>query len=305
MSRPSLLLVFAIAALLAAVPVTAAADPAPHEAEIEIDLPTDNGLQARIVNYEKLDLEIKGKDSFVTYEAEGEATEAGLKVQYGKLGLIDVTFKPTKTLIFEKPPKGCRGKPTTVREGLFVGTIDFTGEREYVRIETTQAKGRMGVWRESEWQCPHHKRPIRFRHARRRRVFDARERVKRKRETATLGALSYRCGCFLLATAKRDGKGRDRSTFTGAKFEETEGMEITRATFAQAGGSAFSFNHKAGTARLLPPAPFSGGGFFKRRPHARDLWKSTIQVPLLGADPLDFGEPGYRARLVRELPGGE
>jgi hypothetical protein len=297
--------VLAAAALLAAAPVAAAGEAVPHAAEIEFSLPASNGLQAHIANYEKIDLEIKDKDSFVTYEAEGEATDAGLKVRYGNLGSIDITFEPTKTLLLEKPPKGCKGKPSTVREGFYVGTIDFTGEREYVRIETTQAKGTMGVWRESEWRCPHRKGPTRFRHAPRRSVSSPWKRAGRKRETATLAALSYRCRCFLLATAVRGGKERDRSAFVGAKFEETEGVEITRGTFAEAGASAFSFNHKAGTARLRPPAPFSGGGFFKRRPHRRDFWKSTIRVPLLGADPLDFGEPGYRAKLVRELPGGE
>lgn len=278
----------------------------PHEADIEFDLPTNNGLEARVVNYEKINLEIKdGRHSFVTYEAEGEATEAGLKVQYGKLGVIDVAFEPTQTRIIEKPPKRCTGKPSTEQEGLFVGTIDFTGEREYVRIQATQVKGTMSIWRESEWKCPHRRRLSRPRHRSRPSSLAALMRPKPKREPATLAAVSYRCRCFLLATAVRQQGRVRRSTFAGAKFEETEGMEISRVAYAEAGASAFSFNHKVGTARLRPPAPFSGGGFFKRRPHRRDLWKSTIRVPLLGADPLDFGEPDYRAKLVRGLPGGE
>lgn len=295
-----------IAALPAVGVPAAAADSPPHAAAIEIDLPTDNGLSAHVASYEKIDLEVKDENSLATYETEGEATEAGLKAQFGKLGQIDVTFEPTKALLVEKPPKGCTGKPSIVRTGLFVGTIDFTGEREYVRIETTRAKGTMGVWRESEWQCPHHEPPA---HPRRKRVrrspLGPLSRPKGKMEPATLVALNQGCRCLLLATSVRDREGRGRSSFVGVESEETEGMEITRATVAKAGASAFTFNHKAGTARVRPPAPFTGGGFFKRRPHARDLWKSTIQVPLLGADPLYLSEPGYRARLLRELPGGE
>lgn len=100
-------------------------------------------------------------------------------------------------------------------------------------------------------------------------------------------------------------KRRGKTTFFGAKFEKVEGMEINRVTFVNGNPSTFAFAHKTGIAHVHPPKPFSGSGVFKRRPHGRDLWKSTIQAPLLGSDPLDLSEPGYRAKLVRELPGGE
>lgn len=64
---------------------------------------------------------------------QGEVTEAGLKVRFGRLGLIDVAFTPTKTLSMTEPSEGCEGEPRTLREGFFTGTIDCTGEREYVR----------------------------------------------------------------------------------------------------------------------------------------------------------------------------
>jgi hypothetical protein len=54
-----------------------------------------------------------------------------------------------------------------------------------------------------------------------------------------------------------------------------------------------------------PPQPFSGSGTFKRRLHNRDLWRSTIQVPLPGADPLDVSDRSFQVGLFRELPGGE
>ena len=164
MIRSSLLVpTLAIAALLMAAPVAAspAADRVTHFAsvDIELSLPADHGLHAHVANYERITLEIERKGRLVTYEVPGEVTETGLKAQFGELGLIDVTFEPTKTRT-DEPPKGCKGRPSTLSEGLFVGTIKFTGEREYVRIETTQAKGRLNVWRESEWRCPRHRRPI-------------------------------------------------------------------------------------------------------------------------------------------------
>jgi hypothetical protein len=309
MIRSSLLVpVLAIAALLVAAPVAASptADRVAHFAsvDIELGLPADHGLHAHVANYEKITLEIERKGRLVTYEVPGEVTETGLKAQFGELGLIDVTFEPTKTRT-DEPPKGCKGRPSTLSEGLFVGTIKFTGEHEYVRIETTQAKGRLNVWRESEWRCPSHKRPRHPHIAPPRPTLRPRQQPKAEREQATLAAASRRCNCFFAAFAERDRRGRGPSTFVGAQFEKREGMEISRVTSAEAGTSAFVFNHAAGTAKVHPPQPFTGDGTFKRRPHGRDLWRSTIQVPLLGADPLHVGDPGFRAGLVRALPGGE
>jgi hypothetical protein len=44
----------------------------------------------------------------------------------------------------------------------------------------------------------------------------------------------------------------------------------------------------------------SGHATFKRRPGAPPLWRSTIKVPLPGADPIDTGAPGFRAALFPE-----
>jgi hypothetical protein len=117
--------------------------------------------------------------------------------------------------------------------------------------------------------------------------------------------MSKRCVCFLAAYAVPNRKRRGRTVFVGGKFEKVEGMEITRGTFVNGAPSTFTFDHEAGTAQVRPPHPFSGRGTFKRRPNGPDLWRSTIQIPLLGSDPLDLSGPGYRAKLVRELPGGE
>jgi hypothetical protein len=255
-------------------------------------------------NSEGVYLKIYRRGRLASYKVQGESTEAGLKARFGKLGLIDVTFRPTKTRL-EKPPKGCKGKPSTDSEGLFVGTIKFTGELEYVQIETTEAKGTMWVDRAFEWKCPRQKEPPRTHGARRPSTLSFRDRSDADKEPATLVAMNRHCGCFFAAYAAPNRRGRGRTVFVGAKFESLEGMEINRGTIVDADPSAFVFDHATGTAQVHPPHPFSGSGIFKRRPHGRDLWRSTIQVPLLGANPLSVGGPGFRAKLVRALPGGE
>ncbi|HET7484691.1 MAG TPA: hypothetical protein VFJ64_04875 [Solirubrobacterales bacterium] len=257
-----------------------------------------------VANYEEITLEIERKGRLVTYKAPGEVTETGLKAKFGDLGLIDVTFEPTRTRT-DEPPKGCKGRPSALSEGLFVGTIEFTGEREYVRIDATQAKGELNVWRESEWHCHRHRGVAHPQVIPPRPALRPRSQSKVKNEPATLAAASRRCQCFFAAFAEPGRKKRRSTVFVGAQFEEREGMEISRVTSAKAGAAAFAFNHTAGTATVHPPLPFTGNGTFKRRPHGRDLWRSTIQVPLLGANPLRVGDPGFKASLARELPGGE
>src|SRR4029077_13550519 len=88
----------------------------------------------------------------VSYSAQASVVEEGLMVRFGRLGLIDTVFTPTTTLSSTEPGEGCTGKPRTLREGVFSGTIEFRGERGYVRIDASQAAGSMSVI--SPWECP-------------------------------------------------------------------------------------------------------------------------------------------------------
>lgn len=296
----SLLLASAIAAiaLAGAIPAGVASAASPEQGAIvrvELDLSASNGLHAHLETSEDqtvtLGLWREGRE--VTYEVQGEVTEAGLKVRFGRLGLIDVAFTPTGTLSSTEPGDGCTGAPRTLREGVFTGTIDFTGEREYVRIEGPQAEGSMSVI--SHWQCIGGEGPMPFARALR---LPARNSAGKK-GSASLHVDSRRCACFFGAGVHY-GKRRGASIFYGAMAETREGMQIVRVTHAPGRASAFVFDHEAGTATLRPPRPFSGRATFERHPHARNLWRSTIRVPLLGAAPLRTDGPSFRAALYPE-----
>ena len=293
---PLLVLAIAITALLAAAPAAVAPAASPETGTIvtvELELQASNGLQAQLETSddEMVTLEFRRKDRLVSYEVQGEVTEAGLKVRFGRLGLIDVAFTPTNTLSSTEPSEGCVGEPRTLREGVFTGTIDFTGELEYVRIEGLRAEGSMSVI--SQWQCPEESTP--FAGASRHLAPSSRE----GRKSASLHAFSRRCGCAFDAGFHRGNK-RGRSIFYGAQFEISEGMRILRLTSATAGASAFVFDHAAGTATLRPPRPFSGRATFQRRLHGRNLWRSTIRMPFLGAASLNPRGPDFGVELYPE-----
>lgn len=297
MSRPPLLIsVLAIAALLVLAPAAAAAAAGPETGTVvtaELELKASNGLHAQLEtspNGEMVTLELRRQGRLVSYEVAGRVTEAGMRVRFGRLGLIDVAFTPTRTLSSTAPSPGCTGAPRTLREGTFAGTIDFTGERNYVRIAASQAKGSMSVI--SQWTCP--EGPAPFEGARQSSAPGSRKQTR----PASLEVFGRRCRC-LFSAGIHYSKGQGRSIFSAVKVERSEGMEILRGTVVHGGASAFVFDHAAGTATLRPPPPLSGVGTFRRRP-GPDLWRSTIRVPLLGADPLTPAGPDFFAGLYPE-----
>lgn len=301
MRLPFRLLTFAGLTALLAVLAGVASGAGPEQGtviRVELDLKANSGLHAHLENSEDgtVTLELRRKGQIVTYEVPGKATEAGLKVRFGRLGSIDVAFTPTRTLNSTEPGEGCTGAPRTLREGVFAGKIDFTGERGFVRLEGPQATGSMSVI--SQWECPEAEAMDPF--ARVRRLLGATSRdEKGERESATLSAGSRGCSCYFAAGVHHRHSG-GKSIFAGVKFEAREGMEIMRWTQVHGPAAAFDFDHAKGTASLRAPSPLSGRASYKTRPDGRALWRSTIQVPLLGADPIDTGRPGFTAILHPE-----
>jgi hypothetical protein len=296
-----LLPAIAVATALLAVLAGVASGAGPEQGTVilvELDLQTNNDLHAHLESSEDgiVTLELRREGQIVIYGVPGEVTEAGLKARFGRLGLIDVTFTPTTTLNSTEPGDGCTGAPRTLREGVFAGTIDFTGEREFVRIEAPQVTGSMSVI--SQWRCPELEAkdsPSRIG----RLLATISRDGKGERESATLVASRRGCECYFVAGVHHRRSG-GRSIFLGVKLESHEGMRIERATEVRGQASAFDVNHAAGTAALHPPGPLSGHARFKAQAHNRGLWRSTIRVPLLGVNPIDTGRPGFRAILRPE-----
>jgi hypothetical protein len=293
-----------LAGLMAIFPAGAAgASPVPETVvRVELDLPASNGLHAHLETSEDEDVTLRiwrrahGAAKEVVYEVPGEVDEAGLRVSFGRLGSIDVTFTPTTTLDATEVSPGCTGEPRTLREGVFAGTIAFAGERGYVRIEAPQVEGSMSVF--PHWRCPEEDGLGPFEPIPGVPQLSARP-AGRERESASLHAQSRGCLCFFGAGVHHRHNG-GRSIFYGTKFERRERMGIVRTTAALGPASAFDYDHGAGSATLDPPPPLKGHAVFRARARGRALWRSTIRVPLLGAVPLKTDGSGFAAGLYPE-----
>jgi hypothetical protein len=295
------------AALLLPAPAAAPALDGPVEevrgpyTSINFDLPANNGLRAHLQAGSDGDvkLEFFRKGRRAVYEVVGKVGADGMRARFGKIGLIDVDFTPTRTIHENDAPKRCEGEPRTRKEGVFAGTIEFKGERGFVRIDAQQGKGTLLDI--PEWRCTIPDGPIPVEPTPPTVSASASDREDEE-ETATLFAYSRESGCVFGVWAAQGDGGRRVTAIFGGTFEEREGMAIERITFARGRAGAFVFDHEAGTARVDPPQPFGGRGFFKRRPGRRNLWRSTIRFPLLGAGTVSVRGRGAVARLSRELP---
>src|SRR6185437_15676822 len=77
----------------------------------------------------------------------------------------------------------------------------------------------------------------------------------------------------------------DSSAF---RAEHREGMKIERGAQVRGGARAFEWNLVAGTARVEPPAPFSGRAFYRIGPGGRSSWTGSLQAPVLGGAPIQL-----------------
>ncbi|MGN6201308.1 MAG: hypothetical protein ACTHNY_02755 [Solirubrobacterales bacterium] len=273
-------------------PAAQAAPKAGTIVRVDFDLAASNGFKAHLETSEKgvATLMLLSKTQFATYRTKAKVTEGGLRVSFGRLGSFDVAYTPTTILNSTEPGEGCTGRPRTLTEGIFAGTIRFRGERGFAQIEEPRVEGSMSVL--PPWECPEAESLAPF--ANPSPIAALRPRGQGK--TASLYVRAPHCSCLFIASVDRR---RGKSSFYGARAERREGMRIGRVTSAEGGLGAFVFDQEAGTATVRPPRPLRGRATFEERPDG-DLWRSTIRVPLPGADPLHVGGPRFRATFLHE-----
>jgi hypothetical protein len=302
MRRAPITLLIAVAGLLLAGQVTVGARaPAgqggPHTT-VEFKLKANNGLSARLGGIgNRIDLTIVGHRQSVYYAVHGKVSEQGVEARFGKLGQISVTFRPTRTVDSTAPPPECTGDPWTTEKGVFEGTIRFSGERDYVKIDSAEAHGEQRAT--PQWKCPPNRHPAEPPPP----SVESRPRAAEEGDVATLDAKLPGTQLRFRALAVRYPKRGDYTVFYGGEGESREGMQIWRIASCTARSSTFVFDHAQGTATVSPPWPFRGSASFRRDRGGSNAWTGSLSVPLLGAAPVALAGRRFDARLVRDFPG--
>jgi hypothetical protein len=295
MRRASALVLSVLAVLLFAVPAASSlraesfAPQRGHGAFAKFSLKANNGLSAEVVTTgDTVDLEISGHHQFVGYRVKGEVSERRVVARFGNLGRISVSFRPAGKGFPKFDSDGCPRKAVTVLKGVFVGTIELRGERDYVTIDTPRARGSVRIQRRQE--CGAQRR------------LDAKAHSSGAgEEESEVATLEAKAGTRIFrAAGNREPDGSGRALFFGGVLERRGPMQIGRGAIVTA-PSAFIFDHAGGTATVQPPSPFSGSATLATRPDGSKSWEGSLSVSLLGVDPVALAGADFQAKLLREF----
>jgi hypothetical protein len=280
--RAVLIVAVALATLFVAVPVASAAEAPLRLAKFELRA---GGFLVTVksqITEEKVELSLYRHGEVALYETAAEITDDTVKARFGRLGELDYTFIPAKGA------KRCG----EIAEGTFEGTFAFTGENEYVKFEVPRARGTFLV--------PSTKACTEGRGATASPRTAAKAKPKAGVEEASLLVHDKTRPLRSMVVFEGEAKHHRRHVFFSAfQSEEVEGMLIARGAQVIGRPRDFTWNLKAGTARIAPPAPFIGSATFERRPGAKPRWSGSLQVPLLGGQPFPLTGHDFQAQLIK------
>jgi hypothetical protein len=283
--RRALVLVLVILAALAAAGPTAGASKPRHALEFEIhaDGFLIQGRSEFGSGRVRLLLDRRGEVAY--YFVPARIGAGTVRARFGRLGSLSLRFTPDRG----EGAVGCGGGEGWQR-GNFRGTIVFHGEHNYAHVDAHRARGWFQTAPADECAPG------------RRRDGASTATASRAGEVAETGvilegATAYAppARYFWVLTENREGG--VRTSFNALRDERREGMLIVRGAQVRGGASTFDWNLVAGTARLEPPAPFTGRAFFRREPGGGSRWWGSLRVPILGAKPMRITGAAFHARL--------
>jgi hypothetical protein len=274
-----------LAVLLAGVPAASAAAAPIREAKFELH---EDGFLVVVKtegSEEKLTLTLDRHGEVAFYELPAELTDDSVKARFGQFGELDYTFTPARRA----------GPCGELANGTFEGTFDFTGQNEYVKFEVPRARGTLlGTAKKG---C----KGGRTAAAPRRAATEA-KREAAADEAFLIGHSTPPWPVKSLFVMEVEEKHRHRVLFDALQDEKVEGMLVARGAEAVGPRGDFTWNLKAGTAHIDPPAPFTGSATYKRHPRGHAVWRGSLTAPVLGGEPISLAGGDFRVQLLKGSP---
>lgn len=214
--------------------------------------------------------------SAVYYVSErGEVTEGSIKVDFGDVGEVDVTYRPSGRIHSQK--SACQSKPFRFDSGSYEGRIEFHGEEGYAEASATRARGDMQFLLDVVCSSG----------------FG--EAAGPGLPGASLRARSRGQALPHLEVEAIQNRPGARVHIGASMVERTAGLVVLRGVFGKAPAKAFGFDPRLRSARLDPPPPFSGRGIFHR--NADNPWSGNLSVDFPGHSDVSLAGPGTLAGL--------
>ena len=282
----SLAIAIAGSLIFAACPgVCLASDPASSvsfegpQAQAEFSSKASNGYSIFFeIDRGKASLTAHSDEGTVIYEGEGSLVDGRIHFGLGKLGRINVRFKPDGSVDYLRPPKSCRGREQAVRSGAFVGSIKFRGESGYTRLNARRVFGTVASPR--SWKCPD--TPVRFPGS----AADL---------PVALGAFAPHGHVVFVAIGRPEVL--PLRFFAAGTSERQGALRVKRSVLVEGKPVSFDFSGNLGSARVSPPKPFAGTASFKRNADGSTEWLGTLSVALPGVGSIALTGPAFTAKL--------
>jgi hypothetical protein len=226
-----------------------------------------------------------GKSFFAStsYSVRAKASPQRIDARFGRFGRVSVRLKTERMKKGKLEPQ-CKGKPETVRFGVFVGTIRFRGEGGYTSVDARHAEGRLSTGEKFKCVFPN-LRP----------GFGSAAHASRQ-VPPSLAVSQGRHRFFNAEVAS----GKKRSAiFSAGSFERRGHTSIFRDVFAEAPPASFVFASDLSSATVQPPLPFQGEASFQRE-SSGPFWSGSLSVDFPGREDVQLAGPRFIAHLARD-----
>jgi hypothetical protein len=215
-----------------------------------------------------------------SYVGRGGLTAKSLWANFGPFGEAQVRFKPVGPVRHVEAPRGCAGRPSTIRLGKFVGEIRFSGESGYTTLHQRYAQGGMRVAR---WNCS---------------ALRAQEELREDELQKGVIALAARApiGRRFFGALRKESE--SFSAFVAATQHRRGFVHIERRAVALGESNAYLVDHERRVVVVQPPWPFFGTGVLDRENPGGGTWSGTLGVSLPGAGDVTLTGEDFRAGPV-------
>jgi hypothetical protein len=226
------------------------------------------------------------------YATHGSVSHAAVHANFGKLGMISVSFRPTAPAAGRPLSAVCGGDLEAFRAGVFTGTIRFRSEDGALEFRSQRARGAIIELKSIE--CEEESAGVKTPHA-------------KARHEVVLSVSDCHGTSLLVSVPPESSPAADESgaSILVSSRERRGRIAILRVVYALASESPLRFPENLSSATLAPPPPFSGSGEFSRDPASGDgLWSGSLTVSFVGKEVPLTGH-GMEATLERvSVPQG-
>jgi len=226
------------------------------------------------------------RGALTIYVAHGTVTTRRMAASFGRFGEISVRFRPSGRAVESHPGKGCRGPDRyTIRPGVFVGRIRFTGENRYIQVRAKRAKGRI-------------RRPVHLRCAKQPRSRAESSQAVEDPPFSAMDVLEAGWRKPLAATELTALRFGARVLCFASTEESLGSVAEVRYAFAVSSARTFAQNEALTAMTLRPPWPFAGSGEYLASPDGARTWTGRLRASFPGAPGLPLTGAEFRVRLA-------